>query len=149
MQRWEYVVVNLVRSYGMNYRANGEKVAAWKDLPLFKMMKQMGENGYELTAYDGENYIFKRPYAPQNPEKLLVYTIKEDPEKAREFTFLQEVSGPPPPPKPALSAQRPGGMPPTRTSVAQPGSRPTSPPTAKSSASSQPVRPRSPQDDDD
>ncbi len=160
-QRWEYVVVNLVRSYGMNYRANGEKVAAWKDLPLFKMMKQMGENGYELTAYDGENYIFKRQWSPGTPEKLLVYAIKEDPEKSREYTFLQEVDGPPPPPRPAVPAaakpgvpgqqppQRPGAVPPTRGPVGQSGNRPNTPPAAKSPANSQQARPRSPQDDDD
>ena len=29
MQKWEYMLVGVVKSYGMNYRANGEKVGDW------------------------------------------------------------------------------------------------------------------------
>jgi hypothetical protein len=61
LQRWEYVCVSVIRSYGMNYRRNGIKVGEWKDRPIFEMLGKMGEEGYELTAYDGTNYIFKRP----------------------------------------------------------------------------------------
>ena len=62
-QRWEYLTINLVRSYGMNYRANGEKVNDWKDLPLHDVFQRVGRQGFELVVYDGENYIFKRPAA--------------------------------------------------------------------------------------
>jgi hypothetical protein len=65
-QKWDYLVVNLVRSYGMNYRANGMKMAEWKDLPLHDMLARVGQQGYELVAYDGANYIFKRPAMPRN-----------------------------------------------------------------------------------
>lgn len=65
-QKWDYLVVNLVRSYGMNYRANGVKMAEWKDLPLHDMLARVGQQGYELVAYDGANYIFKRPAMPKN-----------------------------------------------------------------------------------
>lgn len=61
MQRWEYVTVNMLDSYGLNYRANGEKQAQWKDKALHAVLNDMGRAGYELVAYDGENYIFKRP----------------------------------------------------------------------------------------
>jgi hypothetical protein len=60
MQKFEYMVIGLVKSYGMNYRANAEKVNDWKDLPLHDVFNRMGKAGYEFVAYDGESYIFKR-----------------------------------------------------------------------------------------
>jgi hypothetical protein len=66
MQKWEYQLIGLVKSYGMNYRANGEKVADWKDLPLHEMFIRMGKAGFEFCGYDGENYIFKRPAPTPN-----------------------------------------------------------------------------------
>lgn len=63
MQKWEYLIINILRSYGMNYRANGEKVNEWKDLPLHEVFIKIGRQGFELVMYDGENYIFKRPMA--------------------------------------------------------------------------------------
>ena len=61
MQKWEYMLVGVVKSYGMNYRANGEKVGDWKDLPLHDVFGKMGKAGFEFISYDGDNYIFKRP----------------------------------------------------------------------------------------
>jgi hypothetical protein len=61
MQKWEYLVLSLVRSYGMNYRVNGEKVGDWKDLPIHDIFNKIGKQGFEYVSYDGENYIFKRP----------------------------------------------------------------------------------------
>jgi len=61
MQRWEYVVINVLKSYGMNWRANGDKRGEWKDQPLHFVLNEMGKAGFEMVAYDGENYIFKRP----------------------------------------------------------------------------------------
>ncbi len=65
MTKWEYVVINLVRSYGMQYRANGEKQAQWKDQPIEVVFNDMGKASFELVVYDGENYIFKRPRPPK------------------------------------------------------------------------------------
>ncbi len=59
--KWDYLVISLVRSYGMNYRANGDKVADWKDLPIHEVFNRVGKQGFEYVGYDGENYIFKRP----------------------------------------------------------------------------------------
>lgn len=59
--KWDYLVISLVRSYGMNYRANGDKVADWKDLPIHDVFNRVGKQGFEYVGYDGENYIFKRP----------------------------------------------------------------------------------------
>lgn len=61
MQKWDYLVLNVVRSYGMTYRRNGDKVADWKNRPVHEVLMALGDEGYELTAFDGINYIFKRP----------------------------------------------------------------------------------------
>ncbi len=64
MQQWEYVVVSPIKSYGIQYRANGDKQNQWKDQPFHVVLNDMGRAGFELVAYDGEGYIFKRPKAP-------------------------------------------------------------------------------------
>ena len=61
MQRWDYAILNIVKSYGMNYRVNGDKQGQWKDQPIHVVFQQLGKVGFELVVYDGENYIFKRP----------------------------------------------------------------------------------------
>lgn len=71
MQRWEYMSVNVLKSYGMNYRANGRKVAEWKDIPVHEMMNILGKQGFEFISYDGSNYIFKRPVAAPRPQKKM------------------------------------------------------------------------------
>jgi len=61
MQRWEYLVLNVLKSYGMNYRVNGEKVGDWKDLPIHDVLNKVGAQGFEFIMFDGDNYYFKRP----------------------------------------------------------------------------------------
>ena len=61
MQKWDYLMLSLVKSYGVNYRVNGEKVADWKDVPLHDVFNAIGKQGFEFITFDGENYIFKRP----------------------------------------------------------------------------------------
>jgi len=66
MQKWEYMLIGVIKSYGMNYRANGQKVGDWKDLPIHDVFVKMGKSGFEFVGYDGENYIFKRPVSNNN-----------------------------------------------------------------------------------
>jgi len=41
-------------------------MAEWKDKPIFEVMQTLGDEGFEFAAYDGQNYIFKKPLgAPQ------------------------------------------------------------------------------------
>lgn len=61
MSKWEYVTVELMNSYGMQYRLNGDKVAQWKDKPLFSVLEDLGKHGWEFITFDGTVYIFKRP----------------------------------------------------------------------------------------
>ena len=37
------MVLSVVKSYGMNYRANGEKVGDWKDVPLHEAFNRLGK----------------------------------------------------------------------------------------------------------
>lgn len=66
MQKWEYMLITLVRSYGMNYRANGTKMNDWKDLPLHEVFNKVGRAGFEFVAFDGDSYMFKRPVQSGN-----------------------------------------------------------------------------------
>ncbi len=61
MDKWEYALLNLLKSYGMIYRVNGEKQNQWKDEPLHRAFSDLGRAGFEFCGFDGENYIFKRP----------------------------------------------------------------------------------------
>jgi hypothetical protein len=61
MQKWDYLILGVIESYGVNYRVNGEKVAEWKDVPLHDVFNVIGKQGFEFIQFDGQNYIFKRP----------------------------------------------------------------------------------------
>lgn len=61
MQKWDYATIGLLNSYGLQYKLNGDKQNQWKDHPLHEVLHDMGEQGWELISYDGENYLFKRP----------------------------------------------------------------------------------------
>lgn len=61
MQKWDYLILGLIKSYGVNYRVNGEKVADWKDMPIHDVFNIVGKQGFEFIGFDGESYIFKRP----------------------------------------------------------------------------------------
>ncbi|QPC84647.1 hypothetical protein G4Y79_09800 [Phototrophicus methaneseepsis] len=61
MQRWDYACVQVVKSYGVKYRVNGKSISEWNDIPLFAMLQNMGNKGFEMVSIDGEMYIFKRP----------------------------------------------------------------------------------------
>lgn len=128
MPKWDYVCVNLVRSYGMNYRRNGIKMAEWKDKPVFEVMQLLGDEGFEFTGYDGQNYIFKRPVpapqqaAPQGqPRPAGAPSGQPNPAATRPVQGIQ---------RPAQPGQAPQGQPRPVTGI-QPtgGVRPLRPPT--------------------
>lgn len=76
-QKWDYLVLSLVKSYGINYRVNGEKVADWKDMPLHDVFNIVGKQNFEFISYDGENYIFKRPTAAGTKSVTPLQSISE------------------------------------------------------------------------
>lgn len=78
MQRWDYLILGILRSYGINYRVNGDKVGDWKDMPLHDVFNRLGKQGYEFVGYDGENYIFKRPAPALKPLDAAKEPTKSD-----------------------------------------------------------------------
>lgn len=71
MQKWDYLVLGIIQSYGVNYRVNGEKVGEWKDFPLHDVLNIVGKQGFELITFDGASYIFKRIAQATNALKTL------------------------------------------------------------------------------
>ena len=116
MPKWDYVCVNLVRSYGMNYRRNGIKMAEWKDKPVFEVMQALGDEGYEFAAYDGQNYIFKKPVGvPQQQPSATGQVQTARPPQA---------AGQPAQPSQTQPMQRPAQAPQPLQRPAQPGQPP-------------------------
>ncbi|GEM_PF-1460769 len=141
MPKWDYVCVNLVRSYGMNYRRNGIKIAEWKDKPVFEMMQSLGDEGYEFAAFDGQNYIFKKPVAaPQ-----------QQPATAPVQTARPAQVGQPTPGQPMPRPAQPGQPQPLQQRPAQPGQppqqRPATGPQPASGLRSLPQRPTAPDEE--
>lgn len=62
---WQYLALEVKRSYGIQYRVNSENKAEWKDQPIQYALNLLGREGWELIGFDshGEtaNYIFKKP----------------------------------------------------------------------------------------
>jgi len=67
MQKWEYITVGMLNSYGLQYKLNNEKEHKGKEKPLHEVFADLGEEGWELVSFDGESYIFKRPKALAQP----------------------------------------------------------------------------------
>ena len=126
MPKWDYVCVNLVRSYGLNYRRNGVKMADWKDKPLFEVMQTLGGEGYEFSAFDGQNYIFKKPMGV--------------PDQAQAVQPIQR------PTQPVQTLQRPTQPQPGQAPQGQPRPAPGAQSTTSTGLRS--LKPVAPQDDD-
>lgn len=120
MPKWDYVCVNLVRSYGMNYRRNGIKMAEWKDKPIFEVMQTLGDEGFEFAAYDGQNYIFKKPLGA--PQQAPTGPVQTRPAQAPQGQVAGQPNGQPVqrPTQPVQTLQSRPAQPPT-------GQQPTSP----------------------
>ena len=67
MQKWEYITIGTVNSYGLQYKMNGEKQNQWKDKHLHEVLADLGNEGWELLSFDGGSYIFKRPKTTSSP----------------------------------------------------------------------------------
>lgn len=62
---WQYAAMEVKRSYGIQYRINGEAKPDWKDQPVYYALNQMGREGWELIGFESLNeitmYLLKRP----------------------------------------------------------------------------------------
>lgn len=74
---WQYAALEVKRSYGIQYKVNGESKPDWKDQPIFFVLNELGKEGWELSGFESINefstYILKKPgYAASN-QKIQVW----------------------------------------------------------------------------
>ncbi len=64
---WQYMALEVKRSYGIQYKINGESKPEWKDQPIYVPLNTLGREGWDLigfeTAAEFSMYILKRPGA--------------------------------------------------------------------------------------
>lgn len=62
---WQYTALEVKRSYGIQYKVNGEARTEWKDQPIYYPLNLLGQEGWELVSFESANemavYILKRP----------------------------------------------------------------------------------------
>jgi hypothetical protein len=70
VQPWQYAALEVKRSYGIQYKVNGETKAEWKDQPIYYALNELGREGWELMSFESVNefstYILKKPGASNN-----------------------------------------------------------------------------------
>ena len=62
---WQYALLEVKRSYGIQYKVNGESKPEWKDQPIFYPLNELGKDGWELVNFESmnefSNYILRKP----------------------------------------------------------------------------------------
>ncbi|MEZ4667337.1 MAG: hypothetical protein R3E39_05375 [Anaerolineae bacterium] len=61
---WQYTALEVKRSYGIQYKVNGDARPEWKDQPIYYPLNLLGKDGWELIGFETANeaavYILKR-----------------------------------------------------------------------------------------
>ncbi len=74
---WQYLAVEVKKSYGLQYRVNGANRPDWKDQPIFYALNELGKEGWELVSFEGAAdasiYIMKKPGAAKDNQKARVW----------------------------------------------------------------------------
>jgi hypothetical protein len=74
---WQYVAIEVKKSYGLQYRINGANRPDWKDQPIFYALNELGKEGWELVSFEGgsdtSTYILKKPGAAKDNQKARVW----------------------------------------------------------------------------
>jgi hypothetical protein len=67
---WQYAALEVKRSYGIQYKVNGESKPDWKDQPIYYALNELGREGWELMSFESVNefstYILKKPGMADN-----------------------------------------------------------------------------------
>lgn len=62
---WQYTLLEVKRSYGIQYKVNGVSKPEWKDQPIYFPLNELGKEGWELVNFESaaefSNYILKKP----------------------------------------------------------------------------------------
>jgi hypothetical protein len=74
---WQYAALEVKRSYGIQYKFNGENKADWKDQPIYYCLNEVGKEGWELIGFESINefstYLLKKPGAALDNAKVDVW----------------------------------------------------------------------------
>lgn len=74
---WQYLAVEVKKSYGLQYRLNGANRPDWKDQPIHYALNELGKEGWELISFEGGAdaglYILKKPGAVKDNQKARVW----------------------------------------------------------------------------
>jgi len=74
---WQYLAIEVKKSYGLQYRLNGVNRPDWKDQPIFYALNELGKEGWELVSFEGgpdnSMYVMKRPGAAKDNQKARVW----------------------------------------------------------------------------
>ena len=74
---WQYLAVEVKKSYGVQYRINGANRPDWKDQPIYYALNELGKEGWELVAFeagqDSGSYIMKKPGVASDNQKVRVW----------------------------------------------------------------------------
>jgi len=61
---WQYMALEVKRSYGIQYKVNGESKPDWKDQPIYFPLNELGRDGWELIGFESINefstYLLKK-----------------------------------------------------------------------------------------
>src|SRR5215510_14316772 len=52
---WQYAALEVKRSYGIQYKFNGESKPDWKDQPIYYCLNEVGKEGWELVGFESIN----------------------------------------------------------------------------------------------
>ncbi len=74
---WQYAALEVKRSYGIQYKFNGETKADWKDQPIYYCLNEVGKEGWELVGFESLNdfstYLLKKQGVAANNQKIDVW----------------------------------------------------------------------------
>jgi hypothetical protein len=74
---WQYAALEVKRSYGIQYKFNGETKSEWKDQPIYYCLNEVGKAGWELVGFESINefstYLMKKPGAALDNRKIDVW----------------------------------------------------------------------------
>jgi hypothetical protein len=74
---WQYLAVEVKKSYGLQYRISGTNRPDWKDQPIYYVLNELGREGWELVAFEGAadsgTYIMKKPGLATDNQKIRVW----------------------------------------------------------------------------
>lgn len=67
---WQYMALEVKRSYGIQYKINGDNKPEWKDQPIFFPLNELGKEGWELVGFESiaefSTYLLKKPGVGEN-----------------------------------------------------------------------------------